>query len=1083
MNTAKKNNQDADTLLQQGNAYLSENEIQRALDAYARCLSLNPNMAEAHYNAGVAHHLSGNLAGAVQSYRTALNLRPDLPQAHFNLGHALAELSQVNAAAAAYRKALLLEPQNASAAYNLGNLLQTRGDHQSAAQYFELALRNRPDYAEAWNNLGLTHRDQNQLDQAVVCFEQALSIQPRMAQAWFNLGVALHQKNEFDRCLAHLEKAMAVNPEFAPARWHHALLLPMLYRSVKEIETARQRFRERLRKLIVNTPLETDAQRARALAGIASTTCFYLQYQGMDDSELQKDYGHFAAAVMAANYPQWSCPRGMPTLKPGNKVRLGYVSSQAYGHTIGIFLSGWIRHHDRRRFELFCYYVGPKTDALTEQVRRGVDHFHHFPGDVEAAARQIARDDLHALIHTDVGMNPLTFQLAALRLAPIQCKGWGHPVTTGLPTMDFYFSSELMEPPEGDAHYTETLVRLPNLALCHAPPGTPDSWSGRDAFGISKDSFVFLCSQSLFKYLPQHDDLYPRIARQVPNALFVFIANDNAQATAFFRNRLESRFRQFGLEATDFCLFVPKLAHLKFLNLNRCADVVLDSLEWSGGKTSMEALWCDTPVITSPGSMMRGRHTYAFLKRIGLERAIASDKEELVRIAVRCATDKAYLDDLKTGIQNRKHLLFDDDRVIKVLEAFLDGQIRSWQADRTAVAGIRASGHENNPDTWVKNHMQSGQDLLQAGQPDQAMVEFEKAVSWIPNYLGIQPWVQEYLLDGGTPPACTPVLMGELYALLGLCMGRMGRLEDSRHYAEAALRFSPGNPIAIEFMKQEKSAADREKRPDGFSGEKADSSGAVTPDYSRLSLLMVTNVTNKLRRNGHLQAPGTGLVEETFASLLDCAGQQLANAGARFLCFDRPESSDSRALKYEDNLKRFADRNGFTFIHFDHCGLQHIVRVMLDRIHTPYLLFLEHDWRFLPSPIHLDQLMERCDLDPGIHFIRFNKRPNIISNYDYLLQKEDEPSSLPLLRTVCHSNNPALIRVSTFRHQWLPICLHDPLSRAMDLRGKAFGLENPLFKAHIKDVRRLGFTRAHKTWGTYVYGSYDDPHRIVHLGE
>ncbi|MEJ2039746.1 MAG: tetratricopeptide repeat protein, partial [Desulfosarcinaceae bacterium] len=647
MQTATKNIQDPETWLAQGNGYLSESDFQNALDAYRRCLSIDPRMVEAHYNSGVVYHLSGDLHKAAAAYRTAIDLFPDLVEAHFNLGHALTDLFQLNKAVDAYLYLLRIQPDHFKAAYNLADIYKTMGDFRQAEHYYRQALRNKPDYAEAWNNMGVACRDQGQLDQAIVCFEQALAIEPEMARAWFNLGIVRHKKNEYEASLSLFEKALMYNPEFAPAHWHHALLVPMMYRRPEEIEISRQRYKASLEKLSESTPLETEAQRRFALEGVASTTNFHLQYQGADDTALQKRYGDFAATVMAANYPQWSAARSMPPLNPGGRLRIGYVSSLVYGHTIGIFLSGWIRHHDRRRFELFCYHVGSKTDELTEHMRKCVDHFHHIPGSLENAARQIENDALHVLIHTDVGMNPLTFQLAALRLAPVQCKGWGHPVTTGLPTMDYYLSSDLMEPPAADAHYSETLIRLPNLALCHQAPSEPDATAERDMFAIPGDRFVFLCSQSLFKYLPQHDHLYPEIALLAPRALFVFIAHDVDRVTSFFQSRLESSFARFGLTSEAYCQFVSKQNHAGFMKLNRCADLVLDSLMWSGGKSSLEALWCGTPVITLPGEMMRGRHTYAFLKRIGADQAIASDPESYIRIAARCATDREFLEDLK----------------------------------------------------------------------------------------------------------------------------------------------------------------------------------------------------------------------------------------------------------------------------------------------------------------------------------------------------------------------------------------------------------------------------------------------------
>ncbi|MEJ2039572.1 MAG: hypothetical protein P8X55_11650, partial [Desulfosarcinaceae bacterium] len=87
------------------------------------------------------------------------------------------------------------------------------------------------------------------------------------------------------------------------------------------------------------------------------------------------------------------------------------------------------------------------------------------------------------------------------------------------------------------------------------------------------------------------------------------------------------------------------------------------------------------------------------------------------------------------------------------------------------------------------------------------------------------------------------------------------------------------------------------------------------------------------------------------------------------------------------------------------------------------------------------------------------------------------------LRTPCHSNNLSILRVSTLKQAWLPACLEDPVYGRMDLRGKALGLEEPLFKRHIQDIRRMGFQKSHPLWGSYLYGNYEDPRRIEHLGE
>jgi predicted O-linked N-acetylglucosamine transferase (SPINDLY family) len=287
-----------------------------------------------------------------------------------------------------------------------------------------------------------------------------------------------------------------------------------------------------------------------------------------------------------------------------------------------------------------------------------------------AAARQLDRDNLHLLVYSDIGMAPITLQLAALRLAPIQCKGWGHPVTTGLPTIDYYLTSDLMEPEDADGHYSETLVRLPNLALCYRPPQLPTLPKTRTELGLPDDRFIYLSTQSIFKYLPQHDDIYPTIAKAVPRACFVFLGNESAAATVRFKQRLARAFSAVGLDAEAYCLFSKRLNFKDFMSLNMAADVLLDSLEWSGGKTTLEALSCGLPVVTLPGRFMRGRHAYAMLKMMGLSDTIADDKAAYCAIAARLARDTAFFSRIKAFIVRNRSRLYYDWRFIAALESF-----------------------------------------------------------------------------------------------------------------------------------------------------------------------------------------------------------------------------------------------------------------------------------------------------------------------------------------------------------------------------------------------------------------------------
>src|SRR5205085_3209381 len=82
--------------------------------------------------------------------------------------------------------------------------------------------------------------------------------------------------------------------------------------------------------------------------------------------------------------------------------------------------------------------------------------------------------------------------------------------------------------------------------------------------------------------------------------------------------------------------FMP---HATYLRLNELCDVMLDTLHWSGGNTSLDALASGLPIVTLPGALMRGRQSQAMLRAIGVPELIARDPEGLVATTVRIGTD------------------------------------------------------------------------------------------------------------------------------------------------------------------------------------------------------------------------------------------------------------------------------------------------------------------------------------------------------------------------------------------------------------------------------------------------------------
>ncbi|HEY2137099.1 MAG TPA: hypothetical protein VGH49_14500 [Xanthobacteraceae bacterium] len=449
--------------------------------------------------------------------------------------------------------------------------------------------------------------------------------------------------------------------------------LPILYAEASEIGECRAGYAAWLKRLCA------DVGRAGAPAAlcdaIGSHQPFYLAYQGENDRELQASYGALVSRIMAAKFDPPVLP---PPPAADEPVRLGIVSAFFRQHSNWkIPIKGWLGGLDRRRFRVFGYYVGTDADAETEAAAGLCERFVRGPRSLDDWRRTIMADAPHILLYPEIGMDKMTAQLAAQRLAVVQGSSWGHPVTSGFPTVDFFLSSDLMEPPDGQAHYSERLVRLPNLSIYYEPPAVRPVALDREALGLRSGAVVYWGCQSLPKYLPQFDAVFARIAGEVGDCQFVFIEfAGGAHVTELFRARLDRAFAALGLRAAEHCVVLPRLDPDRFVAaLGRC-DIVLDSIGWSGCNSTLESLAHDLPIVTLAGTQMRGRHTAAILAMMGLGDMVASTLDEYIATAVRLGRNADERAAAAARVAANKHRVYRDRACIAALEEFLDGAAR-----------------------------------------------------------------------------------------------------------------------------------------------------------------------------------------------------------------------------------------------------------------------------------------------------------------------------------------------------------------------------------------------------------------------
>ena len=194
------------------------------------------------------------------------------------------------------------------------------------------------------------------------------------------------------------------------------------------------------------------------------------------------------------------------------------------------------------------------------------DRFVHRTLDTEGWRREILADAPHVLIYPGLLMDTSSLQLAAQRLAPVQCNSWGHPETSGLPTLDYFLSSDLMEPPDAQAYYTEKLVRLPNLSIYYEPVASEPVSVTRAELGLrlgrpcsgARSRSINTCRSTMMSSSASR--ARPATASSCSCVISAAPISPGSCASGSTR-----AFAAAGLRADDYCVFLDRLSQSKFV--------------------------------------------------------------------------------------------------------------------------------------------------------------------------------------------------------------------------------------------------------------------------------------------------------------------------------------------------------------------------------------------------------------------------------------------------------------------------------------------------------------------------------------
>lgn len=414
--------------------------------------------------------------------------------------------------------------------------------------------------------------------------------------------------------------------------------------------------------------LELDRQNL----GSAANFLLYLNYSDrVSATEIANE--HFRAALRFTDQPDELVKR---RILPGDKIRIGYLSSDFYTHPVGKIMLPILQSHNRQQFQIVAYHDGKRIDGNTAAMQQTVDQFittHGWP-DLRLL-ETIRRDGIDILIdlggYTGGGNRLRVF---SKRAAPVQASFLGYPNTSAIHTMDYHLTDRFADPPgTTEQLYNEQLVWLEHAHLAWQPYPIVEHVQvaprGQPVVGLFNN---------VAKVSATAINTYAEILRRVPEARMVLKYGDRYQVPAL-QDRYRREFAARGVLPDRLEFRTRSESLLEHLTTMASVDLALDSFPYQGTMTSLECLAVGTPVLSCCGEYYARRATSAMMMRMRMHELVAGDPQEYAEIAVQLLGELQVLRSLRATVLQRFHEgpLTDPEGLTRELEAVFQRWVTS----------------------------------------------------------------------------------------------------------------------------------------------------------------------------------------------------------------------------------------------------------------------------------------------------------------------------------------------------------------------------------------------------------------------
>lgn len=474
-----------------------------------------------------------------------------------------------------------------------GATLQNSGEYDAAEAVYRSGIRSCGRTASLLSHLATIETLRGNIAEAESLLKESLNLDGESYMGWTNLGNLYQQRGHYRDAIESYKQALKINPGFESA--------------------------------ISNLLLTTN-------------------YTRVDKGEVFQAHKIYALQVAPVQLPP------QPQRKPGDRVRIGYLSGDFKTHSVAYFFAPLLDGHDRGRFEIFCYSDVYSPDSVTKRFEEGADHWRQTASlSNEEVGELIRRDGIDILVDLAGHAGGKRIALFRGKPAPAAVTYLGYPNTLGLPEVQYRIVDSVTDPRgESDHFHTEKLMRVDGSFLSYMLSSEIPEVAPLPA--VKNEFVTFGSFNNLVKLSDETVEIWGKLLNAVPDSR-LFLKSKPLKDESI-REAILLRFEAVGVDRDRIRLEAHRPSNRSHLDGYNEIDIALDCFPYNGTTTTCEALAMGVPVLTICGDRHAARVSTSLLTSLGLQKFSAESPEAFVRIGKALAEDIPLLIELRATLRS-----------------------------------------------------------------------------------------------------------------------------------------------------------------------------------------------------------------------------------------------------------------------------------------------------------------------------------------------------------------------------------------------------------------------------------------------